>query len=181
MSIATGTKALDFFENPHITYETDEGDLTVNEDVEVWHDGSEDITFSFASKISKGNLVTITANNRVEHVAVQDNELLGIAATKARPGKGTRLIPPIAAVYTNVFREVSVEIYGLYARTVITVAASTAATLGLSIIHDVNNSTRDEWEGRATLANTNYVTNIESTTVCTAVFMYTGKMDAVEV
>jgi len=66
MSLVTGEEAFEFLELPTATFETDEGDLTVAEDVEVDESGSEDKTWVWVDPILENNLLIITANRRVK-------------------------------------------------------------------------------------------------------------------
>lgn len=180
MSIAAGLKTYDYFTGPMITFETDEGDLVVTEDEMIAHRGDEHWVGTFESPIKTGNCVKIKANWRIELCAKGDQEVLGFAAKNAQPQKGKKIIYEEAGTYLLVYREVTVEVFGVFTRTV--TMGTGVAVLGDSIKHDTAgavpaNATLHTWEASGSLAGPVYVLRVateDSVDVATALYGYWG-------
>jgi hypothetical protein len=173
-----------------ITFEADQGDLTISEG-EITADGGESIVRTWEFPIVKGNLLKMTATGwRVQNVAAQDQELVGIAHEKARPRKGSQESDAVG-VYDDspnpkVYREVQVEVYGLRTRNLeISSDGSTVApVIGDSVKHDTagggaGTPQLHKWEGSGSLVQgQNMVLRTfakDSVTFATCLLDYGGK------
>jgi hypothetical protein len=155
-----------------VTFETNEGDLTIATGF-VWHDGAEDLNGSFVNPIAAGALVAIRSDRdwTVEQVALDTQVIVGIAFKNAQPQRGTVIIPTTPGVHSDIYRQVSVEIWGDYIRTV--VMGTGAAVRGNSIKHDA--TTLNTWIATGSFSNHTYVLRIP-TGFATALFGHRGTL-----
>lgn len=179
MTLQNALKSFDFSDSGlFITYETNEGDLTITDDIELGHGGILDNSKAFATAIRKGDFVKISANDRVAKAAVTESIFVGIAHINARPGKGTKLIRDKDdgdGPFSNVFREVIVEVFADFQRT-FTRGTGAAPALAQSVIHSATATEEGQVIGKASLTNTNFCTRFTATEV-TILIGYHGKWD----
>jgi hypothetical protein len=181
-----GEETFDYFVNPVVTFETNEGDLVVEDDNEVQSDGAEDITQKFPAVIRKGNFVmvdsfTTEGKIRVKNAPGGTQDLLGIAFAKAAPRKGEgETIPSVPGTYDGspgfptVHREVPVELFGDFIGEVPVHTSGTAVTLAASIAP--HSSEPHRWEGDASRNHTYALkpATLGTDTTTIALFGYRG-------
>ncbi len=162
---------------PLITFDTLEGDLTI-EEKNVWHDGSKALVHSFAAEIVRNNHLRINSANdwTVENAPAGTLPIIGIASKDAEPLAGKKVIADEAQVVSpGPTRQVAVEIFADFVREVPIGAAGTASTRGESIRPHA--SVANTWEGTGSLSNQTYVVIAgvaDGTTV--ALFGYWGNL-----
>ena len=106
----------------------------------------------------------------VEQAPLSFQAILGVAFKNAQPQRGKVIIPTTVGVHSNIFRQVSVEIWGDYIRTV--VMGTGAAVRGNSIQVD---GTINVWVATGSLSNHTYVLRIP-TGFATALFGHRGTL-----
>lgn len=172
MTLSNNDESFEHFNNEMVTFDTNEGDLTIATGF-VWHDGAEDLNGSFANPVVAGSFVRIRTDRdfTVEQVPAASQVGIGIAFKNAQPQRGTVLIPTTVGVHSNIFRQVTVEIWGDYIRTV--VMGTGAAVRGDSIQHD--GTTINTWVATGSFSNHTMVLRIP-TGFATAMFGHRGTL-----
>ena len=138
-----------------LSFEADEGNVTVAEDVVNRGSGSQTTTFTWVSQIRRGNFMEISADWEVQIVSGGTTTILGIADSEPR-WHGGKNIPWTVSGATTDLRSLTVETFGTFTREVLIATGGTTAAVGGGIIPD--SSVANEWEGiAASLGNKSYV------------------------
>ncbi len=137
-----------------ISFEADEGNVTVNPNVINRGSGSETTGYSWATPIVRSNFVVIGSSDWEVVAASSVTTILGIADSAPR-WHGGKNIPWTASGATTDLRSLTVECFGTFTREVLIATSGTTAALGDCIIPD--SGVDHEWEGVAAGTNQSYV------------------------